>query len=815
MRLIAGFWQDVTFALRLLRKAPGFTATVVLTLALGVGVNTAVFSVVDAFILRPLPVRDGDRLVVIASQQPTSAGLHGVSYPDLQDYRAATPQIFEDIAGYSVGFLGLAAEGDRAERVLVTWVTGSYFPLLDVRPALGRLIRADEGGQEGTDAVVVLGFSTWQRQFGGRRSVVGEMTRVNGRPCTIVGVAPRDFLGTFAFSDSALYLPLNWAGAAGLDRRDARALHSLARLRPGVSMERAGATMNVVAARLARQYPATNDGVTLALLPERLARPEEGNARSNGLGAALILALVGLVLAVAAINVTNLLLARAIDRSAELAVRAALGGGRARLVRQLVTETVVLGAMGGAAGILLGLGTARLLRSIGLPGNLPVRLDFGPDWRVLSYGAALAFGVALLVGSMPALRATRADLYRVLRGGRPGAPAGDGRQPLRGVLVATQLAACFVLLVTAGLFARSLLRADRVDLGFQPDKVLNVHLDVGQLGYTEERGRAFYDDLERSVRAVPGVEAVGYAFTIPLGYIRDHGSLFAEGDAHERPWIGRNAVGAAYFATMGIPVVRGRSFSAADDQRSRPVAIVNTRVAEFLWPGRDPIGRRFSASGAAGPWVEVVGLTATGKYESLFEEPQPYFYVPIAQRYSGLRVLHVRTSLPPATLAPTVLRLIHDREPQLAPYDVQSMREALGGGFGLFPVRVGAFAATVFGLLGFVLAIVGLYGVVSYVARQRTREIGIRVALGATRRDVVLLLLRNGLALTAIGLASGLLVALGCSRFLAGFLFGISARDPLIFGGVAPALAAVALAACALPAWRAARCEPLQALREE
>ena len=647
MNRVEAMWHDVLFTTRLLRKSPIFTAAVVLTLALGVGVNTAVFSVVNAIILRPLPVRDGDRLVVIASQNTSNRTLRGMSFPDVQDYRAATRDVFEDIAGYSVGFLGLAPQGGRPERVLVTWITGNYFPLLDVRPVLGRVIRPDEGGRGRADAVVVLGYSTWQRRFGGDRSVVGEIVRVNGQPCTIVGVVPPDFVGTFAFSESELYLPLNWSGAGDFDNRQARGLHALARLRPEVTIERAQAAMNVVAERLARQYPDSNANVAVRVLPERFARPEEDQFRSNALAAAIMLALVVLVMIVAAVNVTNLLLARATGRRQELAIRAALGAGRGRLVRQMVTESLMLAALGGGAGVLLGTWAARVLATMRLPGDLPVRFDFSLDGRVLAYAADGRAGHR--TARWP--RSGRAGIR--YRSGPHAAPittrfTGHHGHRIRGFLVVAQIAFCFVLLAAAGLFVRSLFEAERADLGFRPEGVLNIHMDVGQLGYTEAQGRAFFEEVDRRVRTIPGVQDMSFAFTIPMGYIRVSNAVEAEGqpvDSNRRLSAGKNIVSSEYFQTMGIQVVRGRSFSDADNEQSRPVALVNQHLADMLWPGRDPIGRRFRSAGPDGPWVEVVGVTNTGKYRFLFEDPQPYFYVPIAQEYTGLRVLQIRTSM--------------------------------------------------------------------------------------------------------------------------------------------------------------------------
>jgi len=809
-------WRDVVLTARLLRKSPIFTAAVVLTLALGVGVNTAVFSVVNAVILRPLPIRDGSRVVVIATHETSSRRLRGVSFPDLQDYRAATGDVLEDIAGYSVGFLGLAREGGRPDRVLVAWITGNYFPLLDLHPAAGRLIRGDEGGPGRTDAVVVLGHSTWQRRFGGDPSAVGEVVKINGRPVTIVGVAPAGFAGTFAFSDSELYLPLNWLGEGNFENRQARYLHAVARLRPQGTIESAQAAMNVVAERLARQYPDSNANVAVRVLPERLARPEEDQFRSNALGAAIMLALVALVMAVAAVNVTSLLLARATGRRHELAIRAALGAGRGRIIRHMMTESLTLAALGGGAGILVGTVAARLLATMRFPGDLPVRFDFRLDGVVLMYSVIVVLVTGLFVGLVPALRVSRGDLDAALRQSRRGS-AGTSGHRVRGSLVAAQIALCFVLLAAAGLFARSLIEAERADLGFRPDGVLNVHMDVGQLGYTEAQGRVFFDELDRRVRSIPGVQHLSFAFTIPMGYLRVGGALEAEGQPvhpSERLSAGKNVVSPEYFQTMGIPVVHGRSFRDGDSETSRPVTIVNQRLAELLWPDRDPIGRRVRFE-ADGPWVEVVGVTSTGKYTFLFEDPQPFFYVPIAQDYTGLRVLQVRTSMPPEALAPAIERTIRSLEPDLPLYDVQGLTRALGSGLGLFPVRVAAAAAAALALLAFSLAIVGLYGVVSHLASQRTHEIGVRMALGATRRDVIRLVLQDGLSLVVVGLGIGLMGALASSRIVGNFLFGVSARDPLTLVSIAPILGGVAMMACAIPAWRAARVEPTVALRSE
>ena len=814
--MVDTLWHDLVFALRLLRKSPVFSAAVVLTLGLGVGVNTAVFSVVNAIVLRPLPVRGSDRLVVIATQNTSTRLLRGVSFPDLEDYRAATHDVFEDIAAYSVGFLGLAHGGRQPERVLATWVTGNYFRLLDVRPVLGRAVRPDEAGRGHADAVVVLGYSTWQRKFGADPSVVGQMVSVNGRPCTIVGVLPPEFVGTFAFSDSELYLPLNWSGTADFDDRKARGLHALARLKQGVTADNAQTAVTVAGQTLAREYPDANANVTGRVLPERFARPEEDQFRSNVLAAGIMVVLVVLVMAVAALNVTNLLLARAATRQQEFAIRAALGAGRRRIVRQLVTETLMLAGLGGGAGLLLGSWAAQVLSKMQLPGNLPVRLDFHLDGRVLAYALSVTVATGVLVGVVPAVRVFRVDLEGMLRQSHHGGQD-TRRNRARRLMVTVQIAVCFMLLAAAGLFARSLFEAKRADLGFQAASVLNVHMDVAQLGYTEDQGRIFFEEVDRRVRAIPGIEQVSFAVTIPMGYVRLSDTVEAQRSsvaARGEP-AGKNIVSSEYFRTMGIEIVRGRSFDATDNDRSRPVAIVNRHFADVLWPGRDPIGQRFKPVGPSGRWLEVVGVTTTGKYRFLFEDPQSYFYVPMEQEYSALRVLQVRTSIDPASLARDVERTIGALEPRLPLYDVQTMARALEGGLGFFPLRVSAGSAVSLGLLALALAVVGLYGVISYLTAQRTREIGVRMAVGASPNDIARLILNDCVTLVTFGIAAGIAATLACSGLLARLLFGVSGHDPLTLIGIATVLGSVAIIACAIPAWRAARVDPTIALRSE
>lgn len=818
MRWIGDLLDDLRQALRGLRNSRAFALVCVLTLALGIGVNTAVFSVVNAVLFRPLPVRDSDRLVVLGSRPPGTATLGPMSFADLEDYRTAMRDVLEDLAGYAVGFIGLAPEGGRPARVLVTWITGNYFELLGIEPALGRVIRTPEGTPGRVDSVVVLGYTTWQRRFNRDPSVVGKTVRLNGRPCTIVGVAPPQFVGTFAFSESELFLPINWSAGFPHDDRGARILHAMARLRDGATIERAQAIADVVAARLDGEYPNTNAGVRVSLLPERLARPEENNAQSNQFAAAILLGLVALVLLVAAVNVTSLLLARFASRQQELAVRAALGATRGRLVRHLLVESTVLACLGGAAGIALGAATGRALTLVRLPGDLPVRFDFHADHRVIAYALALTAATAVSVSLTVTSRLSRTGIDEALREGRHAATPAPRAHRLRKALVVAQVAVAFVLTLAGGLFARSLSSAGRTDLGFVPDRVLNVQMDIEQIGHSESKGRALFSDVERRVRLLPGVEETAYAFSVPFGYVNLGERIHSEDrsvDRMEPLHAGKNIVGPQYFSTMSIRIDSGRSFTDADADGAPPVAIVNRRLADLLWPGQDAIGRSFKAAGEDSPWMEVVGVTATGKYRLLFEDPQPYFYVPIAQHDTALRVLHVRTGLAPEVLIPAVERAIHALEPDLPLYDVQSMTKALGGARGWFLVRGAALFAGVLALLALVLTVIGLYGIVSYLTSERTREIGVRMALGATSANIAQLVAGEAVRLTVVGGAIGVAGAYMNAQLIRRLLFGVTPTDWASFAVAVVCVMVAALAATWMPARRAAHMDPLRALRSE
>ena len=818
MRWLAGVGRDVRHAGRALRTAPAFTITAVLTLALGIGANTAVFSVVNALLFRPLPVREADRLVVLASATAPWPSLRGLSYPELEDYRAAAGSVLEPMAGYTVGFAGLAPEHGTPARVLATLVTGSYFSLLGIAPEAGRPIDERDVTRGRVSPIVVLGYDSWRSRFGADPSIVGRKLLINGEPCTIVGIAPRGFRGTFAFSDPEIYLPLNWSSGDVFGDRAARSLHTLSRLRPGASLAQANALLDVVARRLEREHPDTNTGVRVSAVAERYARPEEDNARSNAFGATIILLLVALVFFAAQVNVMNLLIARAASRRRELAIRVAVGASRGRLVRQLSVETALLAIAGGGAGALLASWITSALSALPLAGNfnLPVRLDFGIDRRVLAYAFALTCLTAATVGVLAAIRASRVNVDTALRDRGAAGGSRRSRRGLRTVLVVTQTAVCFVLLVAAAMFTRSLGEARRIDLGFDPRGVLNAQMDLAQVGYNEAQGRALFDEVERRVRRLPGVEDLSYACTVPVGYVRLTARVAARGSAvaGERLTAGMNIVGPSYFHVMGIPILRGRAFDDSDDETAPRVAIVNPQLATALWPGSDPIGRRF-AEASGDPPLQVVGVAAASKYRLLFEDPQPYFYVPLAQHYAALRVLHVRTaSASPESLAPDIAHIVREVEPALPLYDVQSMTDALNGGYGFFLVRTAAVFSVVLAVLAVLLAIVGLYGVVSCAVAERSREIGIRLALGATTGNIARMVMADSALLAAAGGIAGAAAAVAVARIIARLLFGVAPTDPLSFAAAAACLAIVTLIAASLPAARAMSTDPIASLRE-
>jgi predicted permease len=819
---VKDFWQDVRYGIRMLGKSPAFTIVAILTLAVGIGANVAVFSIVNTFLLSPLPVKDAGRLVVVANSTHGYEDPHELSNPDFKDFKAQN-NVLSDMTAFLFNFGGLSAD-NRSERVLVTYAKGDYFSALGLQPALGRLFLPGEGETPGADPIVVLGYSYWQRRFNGDTSIVGKSVNLNGQPVTVVGVAPKGFFGTFFIVESNVYVPLGMLPKDPdtvkiLTDRNERQLRVLAHVKPGVTNEQARASLQVIADRLEKEYPSSNKDVKMAVLPETLCRPEAGTASAWPMISAIFLGLVGLVLLVTCVNVTNLLLARASGRSKEIAVRAALGAGRVRLFRQLLTESILLSGLGGLAGAALGVWLMKLMEGIRLPGDFPMRASIPLDWRVFLFVGAIAVACGLFAGIVPAWRATRMDLNETLREGGRSNTGGANHNRVRNFLVMAQATGSLVVLIMAGLFLRSLQSAEKMKLGFAPDHVMNFTMDVKELGYNETRGETFYRQLGERVRGIPGVEAASFSYSVPFGYYSLWDGVWKEGQEgmleSQVPRLPHNTIGQDYFRVMGMEIVRGRPIGQQDQSGSPRVAVINETLARRLWPGEDPIGHHFRYGSANAPPVEVVGVAKDSKYVWIAEDQRAYFYLPLSQNYSTARVLQVRTSIPPTTLVRPIEEQVRELDSNLPVFDVMTMNEALQGGNGFFFFRLAAEFAGVLGGLGLLLAVTGLYGVVSYGVNERTHEIGIRMALGAQQLKILGMVLAQGLKLVLIGLVVGLALSAGLARLMGDFLVNTSTLDPLAYAGASLLLVVVAALACYLPARRAMRVDPLVALRYE
>ena len=818
-RGLAGFVGDLRFGARLLRRSPGFTVTAALMIALGIGANTTIFSVLNALLLRPLSgmVRP-DELVMIGRTQ-NGQGFDTFSYPDYVDYRAGA----RSLSAVAASFVTAAhlSTGGASERVRAELVSGNYFSTLGTRAAAGRLLRRDDDGAPGANTVVVLSFGVWERRFGSDPGVVGKSVRIDGVPYTVVGVTEPGFNGVRTVDVVDVFVPIAMAGqlmgrAGGglLSERGAVWLQLFGRLAPNVTTATAESELGTIAAELRRRYPDTNKGRGVRLSTGIGLDPEE--RRDVRTFMSILVGVVGLVLLIACANVANLLLARGSARARELAVRASLGASRSRLVRQLLAEGVLLAMLGGVAGLVLGVWSLRLVRRLPIFDDAFGALATGIDGRVLAFTVGAMMLSGTLFALPPAFRTSRVDLVTTLRLGTPG--SGDFRSRLRSSLVVAQLALSLVLLVAAGLFVRTLQAFYRVEPGFETRHVLIATVDAELQGYDEPRGRRLFNDLEERVRGLPGVRNAAFAAMVPLGGGGWDTRVFAADakPAPDDPGIKTdvNAVTPAYFATLGMRVVSGRAFTAADRDGAPNVAIVNDAFAARLWPGRNPVGQRFRVGREGEEVLEVIGLVRTAKYRGLDESPRPFFYRSFAQAYVPSMTLHVRTaSDDPYTVLQSVRRELDGIDRDLPLSRVMTLAERLDRSLGA--QRTAAMLVGIYGMLALVLAAVGLYGSMAYAVSRRTREMGVRMALGAREAEVRRHVIAGALRVALVGTAIGLAAAVPATRLLRSQLFGVSPVDPATLVSVVVILAAASVAAAYVPARRATRVDPVIALRSE
>jgi putative ABC transport system permease protein len=820
--------QDVRYAFRMLIKNPGFSAIAILSLALGIGANTTIFTVVNAILLNPLPVKDISRVVeldtVDTKTRVTAANATklGMSYMNFKDYARQT-QLFSSMSCLA-GPLPLTWSGGAEPRQLQgQLVSASFFDMLGLRPAAGRFFLPDEDTKPGGNNVAVLSYSLWANKFGSNSNVVGQIITLNATPYTVIGVAPHGFKGTFTFlSAEEVWIPVSMYPQAlagffkdNFDTRRFLATIVYARLKDGVSMSGAEASLKTVAAGLESAFPKDNAGRSVALTPLAEAAAGVNQRGQLTLAGGVMMGVVGLVLLIACVNLANLLLAQAAGREKEIGVRAAMGASRGRVIRQLLTESLVLAFLSALAGLAIAYGGRTVLWSFRPPFIANTDLDLGFDSHVLLFTLSVALLTAVLIGVAPALKAASPNLTEVLKIGGRGNTVGFGSNPFRSLLVVTEIALALVALVGAGLFVRSMQNAQRIDPGFESNRLFMFNFDLGALHYDEGRGQQFYRAAIERAQATPGVESATIADAPPLlaGFAR---TIFPEGQDEASGYRGTltqiNDIAPNYFETLHIPLIGGREFTDSDRATTQAVAIASEAMAKHFWPNENAVGKRFHFFGD--PTLrEIVGVVRNAVVNNIGEEPQPLAYLPLAQNYSPAVTLQVRTSGRPEALISAVRSQVQSLDTNLALTNVQTIGELLSQG--LWAPRMGAALLAVFGGLALVLAVIGVYGVLSYSVNQQTREIGIRMAMGAQTGRVLGLVVGQGMRLAAVGLILGLIVAFAAMRFLSSLLFGVSAHDPLTFGGVALILAVAAVLACYIPARRATKVDPIIALRYE
>ena len=806
---MTNFLQDIRYAVRILLKNPGFTAVAVVTLALGIGANTAVFSVVNALVLRPLPVERPQELAFLENARYGPSQ----SFPNYKDIRDRN-HTFTGLLAYRFAPMELETNGG-AERIWGYLATGNYFDVLGVQPALGRFFNQNDDLRPGASPYAVLSYSAWLSRFGGDPAIVGKTIRLNRLPYTVFGVAPQDFHGTELFYWPDVWVPMMMEprieSRSWLDERSTWNSWVVGRLKPKVSSSEAEADLNALAAQLVREYPTENDGLRFKLTKPGLVGEFIGSpVRAFALG---VLALAALVLLAACTNLASMFAARATDRQREIAVRLAIGAGRGRVVRQVLTETLVLSLAGGVAGYLLASFLSQALSHWRAPMDFPVQLNVNPDWRVFLFALAGSIIAAGLFGSAPAWRASKTDPNAALRG--TATTWGRSRLAFRDVLVIVQVSLCFVLVSASFLSLRGLQHALQMNLGFQPRQVSTAAFELNLAGYSEERGRAFQRQALQAIQQLPGVQSASYSNSVPLSIDQSHTAVFPADKTDLRPadrlGVVFYQVSPGFFATTGTRLLTGREFTWHDDNNSPQVAIVNRAFVKRVFHGESAVGKSFPSY--SGRLVEVIGVVEDGKYESLTESAQPVVFWSILQSYNSTTTLEVRAALPATQMVSEIRRAIAGLDPELPLYGVGSLEQILG--FAFLPTRAAALALSAFGVLALMLAATGIHGVVAYAVSRRTREIGIRMAIGARPLQVLRLVLARTAGLLVFGSLLGLALALASAQLMASIVYETQPRDPLVIASVCVAIALLGLFSSWSPARRATRVDPMVALRYE
>src|SRR5262245_49553913 len=806
--------QDLRYGVRMLLKKPGFTLVAVLTLALGVGANTAIFTVINAALLRPLPYPDADQLVVVATTvRRDTVEVRATSYPDFTDWRDQNT-VFERIAARVIASFTLTG-GAGPENVNGELVSADYFPLLRARAAVGRTFLPEEDRAPDPPRVAVGGHRLWQRRFGGATGLVGQTIQLNGADYTVVGIMPDGFRGVS--DQSEIWLPIMMVSsvrtADDLRQRDQRWLSAVARVKPGVTLAQAQTDMDAIMRRLEQAYPDENKnrGARVTPLHDRFF----GDLQ---LTLWILLGAVGCVLLIACANVANLQLQRAAGRASEMAIRLALGAAPRRLIRQLLTESLLLALIGGALGVLLALWSMDFLVKLS-PVTFPSFVKLTLDARVLGFSLLISVLTGAMFGLAPALQAARPVLNENLKAGGWHASGGSGRNRLLGSLVVSEIALSLTLLIGAGLMIRSLQRLQAVDPGFNSERLLTMWVSLPAQRYQRAQMADFSQRLLEGLQSLPGARSVALASDLPLSGSTSAGPIDLEGasaasvDGEIRMY--RHRVTPGFFSTLGIPIIRGRDFTDADHAQAPRAVIISEALARRYWPDEDPIGKRLREAGSDNPWWSIVGVAADVKYRGLPQNPNadPDVYFPLMQRPNGNINLAIRAGVDPESLAPAVRGVLQKLDPDLPAYGVTTMAEQVANQS--TQSRFSAWLLSIFGALALALAAVGIYSVMAYAVEQRSREIGVRVALGARANDVLKMVIGQGMRLALMGVALGLGAALALTQLIKQLLFGVAAADPLIYGALALLLTLVALLACWIPARRATKVDPIIALRCE